>query len=116
MGGFVGCEAMLAGALWRGEYRRGSLPGPGLHRPEDPAAQSGGGGVVDLLGEPARDRRFSDGAGMFYDQEQYEGRDVTVRSGWFDITATAARREQAFSEDGGQTWETSLTADFTRTD
>jgi hypothetical protein len=60
--------------------------------------------------------RFSDGVGMFYDEEQYEGRNITVRFKWSDITATAARWEQAFSLDGGQTWETNWTADFTRTD
>jgi hypothetical protein len=60
--------------------------------------------------------RFSDGVGVFYDQEQYEGRDITVRYTWSDITATTARWEQAFSLDGGQTWETNWTADFTRTD
>jgi hypothetical protein len=60
--------------------------------------------------------RFSDGVGMFYDQEQYEGRDITVRFKWSDITATTARWEQAFSLDSGQTWETNWTADFTRTE
>jgi hypothetical protein len=53
---------------------------------------------------------------VFYDEEQYEGRDITVRYKWSDITATTARWEQAFSLDGGQTWETNWTADFTRTD
>jgi hypothetical protein len=60
--------------------------------------------------------RFSDGVGVFYDKEQYEGRDITVRYKWSDITATTARWEQAFSLDDGQTWETNWTADFTRTD
>jgi hypothetical protein len=36
----------------------------------------------------AGDWGFSDGIGLFYDEEQYEGRDVTVRYKWFDITAT----------------------------
>ncbi len=45
-----------------------------------------------------------------------EGRDITVRYKWSDITATTARWEQAFSPDGGQSWETNWTADFTRTD
>jgi hypothetical protein len=59
--------------------------------------------------------RFSDGVGVFYDEEKYEGRDITVRYKWSDITATTARWEQAFSLDGGQTWETNWTANFTRT-
>jgi hypothetical protein len=59
--------------------------------------------------------KFSDGVGRFYDKEEYEGRDITVRYTWSDITATTARWEQAFSLDDGQTWETNWTADFTRT-
>ena len=60
--------------------------------------------------------RFSDGVGVFYEEEQYEGRDITVRFTWSDIAAATARWEQAFSLDGGQTWETNWTADFMRTD
>ena len=59
---------------------------------------------------------FSDGVGTFYEEEEYQGRNITVRFKWSDITARAARWEQAFSLDGGQTWETNWTADFTRTD
>jgi hypothetical protein len=58
---------------------------------------------------------FSDGVGTFYSDEDYEGRAIRVRYTWSDITTTSARWEQAFSVDGGQTWETNWTADFTRT-
>jgi hypothetical protein len=58
--------------------------------------------------------RFSDGVGTFYSDEDYEGRAIKVRYTWSGITATAARWEQAFSPDGGQTWETNWTGDFTR--
>lgn len=60
--------------------------------------------------------RFVDGTGLFYSSESYEGRDITVRYKWSDITATTARWEQAFSVDSGQTWETNWTADFSRSD
>jgi hypothetical protein len=58
--------------------------------------------------------RFSDGVGTFYCDEDYEGQPIRTRYTWSDITQTAARWEQAFSTDGGQTWEINWTADFTR--
>jgi hypothetical protein len=67
------------------------------------------------LGLPPVVGRFSDDVGLFYAEESYEGRDITVRFKWSDITATTARWEQAFSPDSRQTWETNWTADFTRT-
>jgi hypothetical protein len=53
---------------------------------------------------------------MFYSQATYDGRAITVRYKWPDITATAARWEQAFSLDDVQTWEADWTADFTRSE
>jgi hypothetical protein len=49
--------------------------------------------------------RFHNGRGEFYDQEYFEGRSIFVRYVWSDITATSARFEQSFSDDGGKTWE-----------
>ena len=49
---------------------------------------------------------FIAGVGDFYGNEQYQGKPIVVRYRWSDITADAARWEQAFSEDGGETWET----------
>lgn len=60
--------------------------------------------------------RFSDRAGLLYSEEEYGGRDITVRHKWSEITSTTFRWEQAFSLDAGQTWETNWTADFTRSD
>jgi hypothetical protein len=58
---------------------------------------------------------FTDGVGLFYCQQDWEGQQITVRYKWFAITQESARWEQAFSVDGGQTWETNWTAVFTRT-
>jgi hypothetical protein len=58
---------------------------------------------------------FTDGVGLFYCQQDWEGQQITVRYKWFDITPETARWEQAFSTDDGQTWETNWTARFTRT-
>jgi len=54
------------------------------------------------------------GIGTFYDQEFYEGRAVFVRFVITPIDADTIRFEQAFSEDGGQTWETNWIAVDTR--
>ena len=46
------------------------------------------------------------GRGEFYDQESRNGRLILVRFLWFDIKPDFCRWEQAFSDDGGKTWET----------
>lgn len=48
---------------------------------------------------------FKDGRGEFYDQEPYNGRVILVRFSVSDITPTSCQFEQAFSADGGKTWE-----------
>ena len=58
--------------------------------------------------------RFVDGRGEFYDFEVYEGKAVLVRYLWFNIKPESNRWEQAFSQDGGKTWETNWTIDSER--
>jgi hypothetical protein len=48
---------------------------------------------------------FKDGRGEFYAQESIGGRAILVRFAILDITPDSARFEQAFSADGGKTWE-----------
>ena len=57
---------------------------------------------------------FKNGVGEFYDQEPINGRMVLVRFIWSGITPTSAHFEQAFSEDGGKTWEVNWITDQTR--
>lgn len=57
---------------------------------------------------------FSDGVGLFYSDETYEGKPIRVRYTWSEITPASARWDQAFSADGGQTWETNWIMNFTR--
>ena len=57
---------------------------------------------------------FRDGVGAFYDQETYEGRAVYVRFLWTVQGKDACRWEQAFSADGGTTWETNWIMEMTR--
>jgi hypothetical protein len=58
--------------------------------------------------------RFEDGRGEFYDRETFEGRSIFSRFIWTSSGPDACRWEQAFSPDGGRTWETNWTADFIR--
>jgi hypothetical protein len=57
---------------------------------------------------------FKDGRGEFFDQETFNGRTVLVRNLWSDITPDSCRFEQAFSDDGGKTWEVNWIAVDTR--
>lgn len=57
---------------------------------------------------------FKDGRGDFYDQEQYKGRTIQIRFSVSDIKADTCHFEQAFSTDGGKTWEVNFIVDETR--
>ena len=48
---------------------------------------------------------FKNGRGEFYDQETLNGRAILVRFVISEITPTSCHFEQAFSADGGQSWE-----------
>ena len=50
--------------------------------------------------------QFTNGVGTFEGDDQHQGRPVRVRFIWTHETADTARWEQAFSVDGGATWET----------
>lgn len=57
---------------------------------------------------------FNDGRGEFYDSELYHGRNILVRFSIWPVSANEVRSEQAFSADGGQTWETNWINTYTR--
>lgn len=65
------------------------------------------------LGQPAIGE-FKQGRGELFDLESFHGRTVLVRAAWSDITTDSHRFEQAFSDDGGKTWETNFIATLTR--
>lgn len=58
--------------------------------------------------------QFTNGRAEFFNQEVYEGRAIYVRFIFSDITPISFRLEQAFSADGGKTWEPNWIAAFTR--
>jgi len=65
------------------------------------------------LGQPTIGE-FKNGRGEFFDQETFNGRAILVRFVISDITANSCRFEQAFSDDGGKSWEVNWIAIDTR--
>jgi hypothetical protein len=65
-------------------------------------------GTVPGVGE------FRNGRADFYDQEAINGRAVLVRFSLWGVTAEETRSEQAFSADGGKTWEVNWITRYTR--
>lgn len=57
---------------------------------------------------------FKDGRGEFYDQEDYNGRMILVRFVISNIKPDSCHFEQAYSDDGGKTWEINWIATDTR--
>ncbi len=64
--------------------------------------------------EPPVFGSFSGDTGLFFGDDMFEGRPIRVRFTWKIGGTQAARWDQAFSEDGGQTWETNWIMDMTR--
>jgi len=63
-------------------------------------------GVTGTLYRPMLGSFNAEGVGYFYDCEVFEQQTVITRFIWSGITATTCKWEQAFSADGGATWET----------
>ena len=57
---------------------------------------------------------FAGGVGTFMCEDVFEGHPIQVRFLWSRITGDSPRWEQAFSPDGGKTWETNWIMDFAR--
>ena len=58
---------------------------------------------------------FENGVGTFIADDTFRGRPIKARFMWSDTTATTAIWRQAFSPDGGTTWETNWVMHFART-
>jgi len=65
------------------------------------------------LGVPAVGH-FENGRGEFFNRETLNGKAILVRFVISNITATSCHFEQAFSDDGGKTWEVNWIATDTR--
>jgi hypothetical protein len=69
--------------------------------------------AVGTMGTPPVGE-FKNGRGEFFDQETLGPRAILVRFVISDITPTSCHFEQAFSEDGGKSWEVNWIADDAR--
>ena len=58
--------------------------------------------------------RFEDGGGTFECDDTWEGTPIHVRYVWSEVDTAHPRWEQAFSTDGGSTWEVNWVATFSR--
>ncbi len=73
------------------------------------AAKASGGQLdVPVVG------RFDNGTGTFECDDTWEGRPVRVRYVWSKTDTPHPQWEQAFSVDGGKTWEINWVGTFTR--
>jgi hypothetical protein len=73
------------------------------------AAKASGGQLdVPVVG------RFEGNVGVFECDDIWDGTPIRVRYRWAETDTANPRWEQAFSTDGGQTWEVNWTASFAR--
>ncbi|HEY7093280.1 MAG TPA: DUF1579 domain-containing protein [Ktedonobacterales bacterium] len=99
------------------EYASGAREGLAI-RLFDPQTQQWGVYEADTNGFDPRPviGAFKDGRIEGYSHQSWEGKYIFRRVIWSEITAISFHWEQAFSADGGKTWETNWIADFVRSD
>ncbi len=56
--------------------------------------------------------RFDDGVGTFFADDVFEGKPIRVRFVWTKAAPELPRWEQAYSTDGGASWETNWIMEF----
>jgi hypothetical protein len=66
-----------------------------------------------VLGTP-QVGQFHDGQGEFYAQDTVAGKTVFIRYVWSKITPNSVHFEQAFSADGGKSWDVNWISDMVR--
>lgn len=73
-----------------------------------------GAGPDDGVFDPPQIGQFEGNHGEFYATDKYQGRAVFIRFVWQNIDSTHTHFEQAFSVDGGKTWEVNWIYDGAR--
>ena len=57
---------------------------------------------------------FNGEGGSFQGADTLRGRPILMRFNWSGVTTPTPRWEQAFSDDGGKSWETNWVMDFVK--
>lgn len=122
-GGRTRCQQMFAGLVNLNEsvsYRSGRASyGMGLRAFDEPGGRWAdwylSAGDLSRI-DPPLYGRFAKGVGTFLSRETFEGRPVLVRGEFSSVNAGEARWEQAFSADGGMTWETNWVMRYLKTE
>ena len=68
----------------------------------------------DGVMQPAVFGAFDDGVGTFFGDDVLAGKPIRIRQLWTGAGSATPRWEQAFSNDGGKSWETNWIMDFSR--
>jgi hypothetical protein len=95
-----------------GEHFRGGsllLYNPQAHQWSQYFVDSAGG----VPSQP-RTGEFKNGLCELFGQQLFNGRTISVRFVYSDITADSHRIEQSYSDDGGKTWQPNFVATLTR--
>ena len=64
--------------------------------------------------DPPQVGQFDGNRGEFYASDAFQGRAIYIRYVWQSVTPTSTHFEQAFSSDGGKTWEVNWIYDGSR--
>jgi hypothetical protein len=102
-------ELDVSGPSGRIEGTSLRLYNPQAHQWSINFASAGGGALT-----PAQFGSFKGGCGEFYGQDSWDGRTILVRFVIIVVDPNTARFEQAFSTDGGKSWEVNWIATDTR--
>jgi len=116
------CQALLGGVVNLNESlaRRASGPTSGLGlRAYDAKTDTWADWYLSAADPLTIDKpgigRFRDGVGAFFSDDVFEGRPIVVRGRFSSLLPDEAQWDQAFSPDGGKTWEVNWVMRYSRT-
>jgi hypothetical protein len=119
-GGTGLCEKVWDG---RAELEQAEFDGPGghieglvlrLYNPQSHQWTLNWANSKNGILDPPQIGEFKNGHGEFYAQDKLNGKSILVRFDWSRMNTSSPHFEQAYSADGGKTWEVNWITDQTR--